>query len=223
MGLEFIDVTFPQQEKKLEKICKLFQKIGQYNQLGSLPLVQQEDLKLIKAAQDFAMYTRLLPANTADLKFNRTKAEIYKETFKIKVEITPEGWVKVTMPPLLSVRTYLSPWFLREPLNFALEEFFFNFQDEHDGRIFRIQRAIIIYKHRYNRNYPERRFRDLDNIELNAIKDSIAMFTMPDDNAKCCHIFSCMEPADDDFTEIFVIPQMDYGAWITQYYHPESE
>lgn len=220
MGLEFIDVTFPQQEKKLEKICKLFQKIGQYNQLGSLPLVQQEDLKLIKAAQDFAMYTRLLPANTADLKFNRTKAEIYKETFKIKVEITPEGWVKVTMPPMLPNKSKLSPWFLREPLNFALEEFFFDFQDRHDGRIFRIQRAIIIFKHRYDRKFPERDYCDLDNIETAAIQDSIAMFTMPDDNAKCCHIFSCMEPADSEFTEIFVIPQTEFSAWLAQYYKP---
>lgn len=221
MGMEFIDVTYPLQKKKLDKMVKMFENIKMYSDSGAPNTMREEDRKLIKAAQDFAMYTRHMPANTGDPDWWRNKREIMKEAFDIKVELTPENWVKITLPTLPVSESKLSPWFIREPLDIALEDFFLPYQREHNGYVFRIQYSVIIFKHRYDRLTPECHMRDLDNIEVKGVLDSIAMFTMPDDDAKHCHIFSCMELADHAFTEVFVVPQSEFSQWIAKHYKVE--
>ena len=39
----------------------------------------------------------------------------------------------------------------------------------------------MIFRHTYDRNRPEREYRDHDNIELNTVVDAVVMFFLVDD------------------------------------------
>ena len=48
----------------------------------------------------------------------------------------------------------------------------------------------MIFRHVYDRNRPEREYRDHDNIELNTVVDAIAMFFLVDDTPlECRHYY----------------------------------
>ena len=40
---------------------------------------------------------------------------------------------------------------------------------------------MLVYRHVYDKDYPERNMRDHDNIEINQVTDIVALFTMVDD------------------------------------------
>jgi hypothetical protein len=214
MGLPFIDNTYEEQHKKLKKMMRLFEKLKIYNDGCIAELIDDTESKLIRVAQGFAMYVRDLPEHSANMESKQFIEKIYEEVFDIKVEITPEGWVKVVLPALLPKRSLpQSTWFLREPLIAALGKYFDAYVHEHKS-VFRIEHGVMIFKHRYDKNRPAKRYRDLDNIETNAITDSIAFHTLPDDGPLNCFHFYMMEPADYDYTEVYVVQWEDFIKWL---------
>jgi hypothetical protein len=135
---------------------------------------------------------------------------------KITLEITHEGWFKAVIPALLPKNVGASQWFIREPLNRELQDFFLVYRNTHNGKSFGIECGVIIFKHFYNRNRPQRMNHDLDNYEENGIVDSIAFYILPDDDAKHCFHLHMMEPADTDYTEVHVVPQSQFIYWLMQ-------
>lgn len=220
MGYPYLDQTYLAQRKKLDKLAALLDRIKGLSDLGAIRTMHIEIVSLIKAAQQFALYTRELPARLCDPDSAAHCASALQDAFDIRVEVTGKGWVRVTMPPLLISDDKFSPWFIREPLDHALSDYFLALQREQGGQPFRIGEAVIIFNHRFDRNRPERRRRDLDNIEKNAIQDSIAMYVMTDDDARHCHIFSCVEAGDREETEVYVVPQSAFAEWLALCYDP---
>ena len=80
----------------------------------------------------------------------------------------------------------------------------------------RYRKCVIIYRHVYARDRPERQYRDHDNIEINFVSDAVALYTMPDDNPTVCRHFYCSAAGDPERTEVYVVPQEDFIQWQLQ-------
>jgi hypothetical protein len=53
-----------------------------------------------------------------------------------------------------------------------------------------------------------------DNIEINAMADVVALYVLFDDSPLRCAHYYCSAPGDENRTEIFVVPQTEFGTWI---------
>lgn len=65
---------------------------------------------------------------------------------------------------------------------------------------------MLVYRHVYDGNRPERRMWDHDNIETNMVSDIVAMYVMPDDALSVCSHYECSVMGEDDHTEVYVVP-----------------
>ena len=76
--------------------------------------------------------------------------------------------------------------------------------------------CVLVYRHVYDRERPERRMRDHDNIETNMVSDIVAMYVMPDDAPTVCSHYEYSVMGEDDRTEVYVIPKTDFAVWLLQ-------
>ena len=123
---------------------------------------------------------------------------------------TQEGWFSLRIPLLLPKKESGSVNYLRGFLLPAMEEYF------RDKPLIRYPKCVLIYRHVYARDCPERRYRDHDNIEINLVSDSVALYTMPDDNPTVCTHFYCSAAGSSERTEVYVVPRQDFGRWLEQ-------
>ena len=137
--------------------------------------------------------------------------EVIKEVFEIKAEFTEEGWFKLTIPYLLPKKESGGLEYLRRPIYLALQDFF-------KGKdVLRYKEAVIVYRHIYSIEYPKRRMRDHDNIETNAVSDAVAMFLLESDSPICCSHYETSTVGEKEKTEVFVLNQYEFPAWIVKY------
>lgn len=74
--------------------------------------------------------------------------------------------------------------------------------------------CVLVYRHVYSRQRPERQQRDHDNIEINMVSDIIALYTMEDDGASlCCHYY-CSAAGETERTEVYVVPEEAFIQWL---------
>ena len=74
--------------------------------------------------------------------------------------------------------------------------------------------AVLIYRHVYIEEYPERQKRDHDNIEVNMVSDIIALYVLRDDGPEICSHFYCSAMGDKERTEVYVVPQNEFSRWL---------
>lgn len=75
--------------------------------------------------------------------------------------------------------------------------------------------CVLIFRHIYDRNRPERSYRDHDNIELNMVVDIVALYLLPDDAPLRCAHYYCSAGGDTDRTEIYVVPCDSLPDWLS--------
>ncbi len=158
-----------------------------------------------------ALLLRSLPTYTPIIRSGDDVDQVLKEIWPIRCEYTDEGWFKLTIPYLLPKKEGGGTEYLRRPLYLLMEEFF------RKRPILWHYEAVIAYRHIYTKEYPERRMRDHDNIETNAVSDVLAMFLMPSDKPICCSHFETSDVGDEEKTEVYVLSPHDFPAWIVKY------
>lgn len=114
------------------------------------------------------------------------------------------------IPALLPKKGGGSADYIRSFLYSAMQEYF------QKKEPVRFTDCVLAYRHVYNRNRPERRMRDHDNIETNMVSDIVAMYLMPDDAPTVCSHYECSVKGEDDRTEVYVIPKIDFAVWLLQ-------
>ncbi len=149
-----------------------------------------------------------LPAISGDPAASKAVDAVVAEEIPVEIGYTEEGWFILRMPMLLPkkeggnvdhLRTILYPAFKR----------FFNYQQH----TVKFSDCVIIYRHVYDRNRLERQYRDHDNIELNFVTDTVALYVMEDDAPlKCAHYY-CSASGSTERTEVYVVPREDFVAW----------
>lgn len=126
----------------------------------------------------------------------------------VEIGFTAEGWFSVRLPLLLPKKERGSAEYVRSILLPALKTFF-------AGRpLVRFDNCVLIYRHVYAECRPERQRRDHDNIEINMVSDCIALYAMTDDAPGLCSHYYCSAAATVERTEVYVVPQREFAAWL---------
>ena len=78
----------------------------------------------------------------------------------------------------------------------------------------RFSECVVIFRHVYDEACPENQLRDHDNIELNMVIDTIAIYVMEDDTPLKCRHYYLSAPGPEDHTEVYVVPLTDWLTWV---------
>ena len=126
----------------------------------------------------------------------------------VEIGFTREGWFSLRMPMLLPKKERGSAAFVRMLLLPALRRFF-------QGKPpVRISPCVLVFRHVYARDRPDRALRDHDNIETNMAADCVALYVMEDDNPAVCSQYECSAKGDRERTEIYVVPETEFPQWL---------
>lgn len=193
--------------RETEKLLKLLRTIGESRDLEN---ALQMSVTAAKVSEGVALRTRALPAHTGHPQAERIIQEAITEAVPVDIRLTEEGWFYLCMPILLprkekSPRTYLRGFLYPALAAFARERPPIRYRD-----------CVMIFRHTYDRNRPEREYRDHDNIELNTVVDAVAMFFLVDDTPFECRHYYCSVVGDEESTEVFIVPRNEFGVWLAQ-------
>ena len=132
--------------------------------------------QLADACEQAVLLARALPACTGRPHvFFELEQQIDCQT-PVEVGFTRERWFSLRMPMLLPKKERGSAAFVRMLLLPALRRFF-------QGKPpVRISPCVLVFRHVYARDRPDRALRDHDNIETNMAADCVALYVMEDDN-----------------------------------------
>lgn len=161
-----------------------------------------------RIAESVTLKTRALPAHTGHPQAETMVQKAIDEAVPVEMGFTNEGWFSLRMPILLPRKEKSSRSYLRGFLYPALERF------SHGKEKIRYRNCVLIFRHVYDQNRPEREYRDHDNIELNAIVDAIAMFFLVDDTPLECLHYYCSAAGDEERTEVYIVPRADFESWL---------
>ena len=174
----------------------------------SMELAYAMALKLAEESEKLTLLTRALPAYTGNPRALQDVDAVAAESVPIEAGFTIEGWFCIRLPLLLPKKERGSASYIRGILYPALRNFF-------QGKApVRYPESIMIFRHVYEKGRPERRYRDHDNIEINMVSDTVAMYVLTDDAPPCCDHFYCSAASTQERTEVYVVPARDFPQWL---------
>lgn len=174
----------------------------------TMELAYATALKLEEDSEKMTLLTRALPAYTGNPQAQQDVDNFVDKSVLIEVGFTAEGWFCVRLPFLLPKKERGSASYIRGILYPALRKFFCNKEP------IRYPESVMIFRHVYDKDRPERRYRDHDNIEVNMVSDTVAMYVLDDDAPSCCDHFYCSAASAWERTEVYVVPAKDFTQWL---------
>ena len=202
---------------RIRKICDIFNLIDDNLKNGDIEGAYTNSLSLEAAVEKLALSTRQLPKYTGNPQAQKMCAQVIADTVPVSIGFTPEGWFGVVMPALLPKKNKGTADYISEIMYPAMQNFFRGKQPV------RYTDCVIIFRHIYQHDRPERQYRDHDNIEVKAVTDIIALYVLFDDSPLRCSNYHCSAPGNENRTEIFIIPQNEFGAWITNVFKHKNK
>ncbi len=181
-----------------------------FSQAHQLHMAYEQALRLEEMAERLVLLTRVLPASTGSDMAKRDVENAMKLCIPVDMGFTTEGWFRLCIPALLPKKGSGSADYIRSFLYPAMQEYFQRKEPV------RFMDCVLVYRHVYDRERPERRMRDHDNIETNMVSDIVAMYVMPDDAPSVCSHYECSVMGEDDHTEVYVVPRTDFPQWLLQ-------
>ena len=165
-------------------------------------------LQMEEISERLVLLTRRLPAYTGCPVAETMVENCMAESIPVEIGFTAEGWFALRIPALLPKKASGSADYVRSFLYPARRRFF---QAQPPVRY---RDCVLVYRHVYSRDRPERRYRDHDNIEVNMVSDIVALYVMPDDGPKVCAHYYCSASGADDRTEVYVVPKEYFLLWL---------
>lgn len=204
--------TFQKALDKIDaKIQELYEQaffVRRSYQDGNIKQAYESALRLEEVSEKTVLLTRALPAYTGNPKARLETENLIKLSIPIEIGFTEEGWFSLRIPALLPKKDAGSADYIRSSLYLAMREFFL------DSQPVRYNDCVLIYRHIYARDRPERKKRDHDNIEVNMVSDIVAMYVLPDDGPSVCSHYYCSTQGQSDRTEVYVVPQCEFTGWL---------
>lgn len=173
-------------------------------------MAYEQALRLEETAERLVLLTRVLPAYTGSDVARLEVDNTMKLCIPVDMGFTAEGWFCLCIPALLPKKGGGSADYIRSFLYPAMQEYF------QKKEPVRYTDCVLVYRHVYDRDRPERRMRDHDNIEMNMVSDIVAMYVMPDDAPTVCSHYECSVMGEDDHTEVYVVPGTEFPKWLLQ-------
>lgn len=175
-----------------------------------MQVAYEQAMRLEETAERLVLLTRVLPAYTGSDVARLDVDNTIKLCIPVDMGFTAEGWFRLCIPALLPKKGSGSADYIRSFLYPAMQEYF------QEKEPVRFTDCVLVYRHVYDRNRPERRMRDHDNIETNMVSDIVAMYVMLDDAPLVCRHYECSVMGEDDHTEVYVVPRTDFPQWLLQ-------
>lgn len=173
-------------------------------------MAYEQTLRLEETAERLVLLTRALPAYTGSGMAKGDVENAMKRCIPVDMGLTAEGWFRLCIPALLPKKGGGSADYIRSFLYPAMQKYF------QKKEPVRFTDCVLVYRHVYDRERPERRMKDHDNIETNMVSDIVAMYVMPDDAPSVCSHYECSVMGEDDHTEVYVVPRMEFPKWLLQ-------
>ena len=202
--------TIVQVEERIKKMQGQLAASRWFFENGNREEAYRRALLLEDTSERCMLLTRLLPTNTGNPKALDEVTKITQAVFPVDMGFTIEGWFCLRIPALLPRKERGSTAYLRDRLYPAMQEFF------GDKPMVRYRNCVLVYRHIYSSDRPERRKRDHDNIEVNFVSDAVALYVMPDDGPEICRHYYCSTEGLSDRTEVYVVPTGDFPTWLSQ-------
>lgn len=165
-------------------------------------------LRMEENAERFVLWSRVLPAYTGCPSAFKDVDAIIEQEVPVEIGFTEQGWFSVRLPMLLPKKAHGTSDYVRRIMFSAMKRFF------QDKLRVRYRGCVLIYRHVYTRERPDRQKRDHDNIEINEVSDIVAFYTMPDDGPGWCNHYYCSAVAGQERTEVYVVPNEDFAEWL---------
>ena len=126
------------------------------------------------------------------------------------IEIKYENEIlEITLPCLLPKRKQKQGTeFLLDPFTAAISQY------AKTHTMPKMQHCVVCFSHVYNRDLPERRIRDYDNLELKQYLDVAASFILTDDSGLLCDAYNTTEFGDEDCTRILIMDSARFPDWL---------
>ena len=182
--------------------------VRRFYQDADLQAAYDAALQLEEISEKLVLFTRRLPAYTGSPAAESAVENCMAESIPVEIGFTVEGWFALRIPALLPKKASGSADYVRSFLYPAMRRFF---QAQPPVRY---RDCVLVYRHVYSRDRPERRYRDHDNIEVNMVSDIVALYVMPDDSPKVCAHYYCSVSGADDRTEVYVVPKEEFPLWL---------
>lgn len=194
-------------EDRINNLVKQLEVIKIFYSMGKMRQVYDSALNLEEAAEKAVLMTRELPAYTGNPRARMEIDNIIRLSTPIEIGFTAEGWFCLKIPALLPKKEKGSVDYIRTPLYLAMRDFFGGKEPV------RYNDCVIIYRHVYDESRPERKYRDHDNIEINFVTDTVALYVIPDDSPQFCTHYYCSAVGNLDRTEVYVVPKNQFCDW----------
>jgi hypothetical protein len=167
----------------------------------------EEAFNFANESEKLTLLAREIPAYTWHPNAReRMKAQV-AESIPITIALTPEGWFKMIIPALLPRKEHGNQDYIRDNLYPSMQRFVRSRPPFYFGK------SVIIFRHIYNHERPERLYRDHDNIELNAVVNVIALYLLRSDGPKWLEHYYCAARGETDSTEVYLVPQEDFDRF----------
>ena len=216
MERSYFQIQLDRAIEEVEKLLKQLYAVKSDYTERHMEEALEKSVTAARIAESTALKTRALPAYTGHPQGEAMAQEAIAEAVHIEVGFTEEGWFCLRMPILLPRKEKSSRSYLRGFLYPALVSF------THGKLRVRYRDCVLIFRHVYDRNRPEREYRDHDNIELNTVVDAIAMFFLVDDTPLECRHYYCSAAGDTERTEVYIVPREDFEEWLAMEKEPEK-
>lgn len=197
-----------QAEAKLKQMSQQMENIRWMAENGRYEAALEHALRLEYNSERLTLLTRALPGYTGNPLAKAHVDKAIEEAVPVEIGYTEEGWFSLRLPLLLPKKESGSADYIRGCLYPAMRRFFKDKQPVH------YPDCVLIFRHVYSRDRPERQRRDHDNLEVNIVSDIVALYTMPDDSPGVCNHFYCSAAAEQERTEIYVVPKDDFQKWL---------
>ena len=203
----FID-TCDTLEKHYAELKVMMEQARQLNQLGMHDSANAVMNDMAELGAKITLLTRELPTLTGNPEASAAVEAAVAATCPVEIGFTEDGWFLLKMQPLARNKEYANKEYIRGILYPAMERFW---KDKDPARC---GKSTMIFRHVYDRERPEERFRDYGTPEGKAVADIVAMYVLTDDSPFHCSHFHCSTPGTKPRTEVYVVPQEDFSRWL---------
>lgn len=203
---------------RLQRLDSLFECVRTAFDMGDISAAYGLALTLAMESERLTLQTRMLPAYTGNPKAAEGLDRLLMDVIPVRIGYTREGWFSLSIPLLLPKKTAGSQDYIRAFLYPAMSRFFQGKEPVY------FDKCVLVFRHVYGRERPEREYRDHDNIEINQVADIVALYVMKDDAPLRCAHYYCSAAGSEDRTEVYVVLQTEFQDWlkISQTYPDEG-
>ena len=200
--------TLEKLESRLQRMNVQLAGVRWFYESGARDVAYEHALELEDNIERAVLLARELPCCTGHPRARSDVEAVMERTIPVEIGFTEEGWFSVRFPALLPRKEKGSKDYIRGILYPAMRRFF------EDKAPVRYQSCVLIYRHVYDRERPDRAKRDHDNIEINMVTDIVAAYVLPDDGPDVCDHFYRSADGSAERTEVYIVPRKDFATWL---------